>query len=167
PVGYNERALKAHNWVRAQYPIPLMTIDAKLTETAIKAVRTCVFAPNAKIDGGGYGQNIAVKASFYGVDSVIQDIWNNRSHEAAFAPYLGQATPWDGDNKTDADPRVWGVYTQLIWHNSTRVGCATNFCAQLQKFEDGSPAFYTVCHYQDPGNVKGQFHLNVFEKKTR
>ena len=73
-----------------------------------------------------------------------------------------------------------GHFTQMVWKNTTEVGCARKQCrkytsiTQLSKnkidvepevsgFANGNPTWYLVCQYQSPGNVvnAGQFEQNV------
>lgn len=42
-----------------------------------------------------------------------------------------------------------GVYTQVVWRNSTEVGCAEAACVKEQ-------SSLTICFYDPPGNVIGE-----------
>ncbi|XP_078233981.1 serotriflin-like [Pogona vitticeps] len=54
-----------------------------------------------------------------------------------------------GVGSTDTTKNVYG-YTQMIWHNSNQVGCATSICPK------SANKFYHVCRYCPPGNIVGQ-----------
>ncbi|MEA3079597.1 MAG: hypothetical protein QOF05_1005, partial [Sphingomonadales bacterium] len=51
------------------------------------------------------------------------------------------------NNSRSGDVEQVGHYTQLIWRNSRRVGCATAVGRQEE---------FLVCRYSDAGNVTGQ-----------
>lgn len=51
-----------------------------------------------------------------------------------------------------------GHFTQLVWKNSTYIGCGTKYCDEY--YGD-----YTICQYWAPGNYKGQFSSNVMPLK--
>lgn len=44
----------------------------------------------------------------------------------------------------------WGHYTQLIWKESTEVGCAVQFCPKGTMMS-GLDAWYMVCNYHPAG----------------
>ncbi|CAD5223939.1 unnamed protein product [Bursaphelenchus okinawaensis] len=46
-------------------------------------------------------------------------------------------------------------FTQLIWANTSEIGCAITFCGSLSGFE-GAQWTYFVCAYSAPGNVLNQ-----------
>jgi pathogenesis-related protein 1 len=47
-----------------------------------------------------------------------------------------------------------GQYTQLVWAETTRMGCYQNFCPAGTIFPD-VPGWYLVCHYSPHGNYYG------------
>jgi hypothetical protein len=50
-------------------------------------------------------------------------------------------------NSRSGDVEKVGHYTQLIWRNSRRVGCAT----AVGRYEE-----FLVCRYSEAGNISGQ-----------
>ena len=80
-----------------------------------------------------YGENIA-----YFFDDSLQigvALWNEEKQYYKYKP-IGK------------DFAKAGHYSQVIWSNTTHVGCG---CA---KGESG--AYYFVCNYNPPGNVEGE-----------
>uniref|UniRef100_A0A368UIM9 SCP domain-containing protein n=1 Tax=Glycine max TaxID=3847 RepID=A0A368UIM9_SOYBN len=53
------------------------------------------------------------------------------------------------ENNTCVGKHECGVYTQVVWRNSTEVGCAQAVCVKEQ-------ASLTICFYDPPGNVIGE-----------
>jgi pathogenesis-related protein 1 len=45
--------------------------------------------------------------------------------------------------------RMCGHYTQIVWRNSTRIGCARVLC-------DHDAGVFITCNYSPPGNYIGQ-----------
>lgn len=87
---------------------------------------------------GGYGQNLASSAPTASLAQHVSELWYN-DELRNYDPYYGQATP-GGDFST------YGHFTQVVWRDTTKVGCATVDCR-------GSALgmWYTVCNYFPPG----------------
>jgi pathogenesis-related protein 1 len=49
--------------------------------------------------------------------------------------------------------KMCGHYTQVIWHNTTEVGCAVKTCESMKGWLPGT---ILVCNYSPPGNFTGQ-----------
>jgi uncharacterized protein YkwD len=94
---------------------------------------TCKFAHS----GGPYGENIALGCS--NATSCVE-AWGNERAEYDFRhPDFSEQT---------------GHFSQLVWKNTTDVGCGARFCNQ-------SGGWYFVCEYWPRGNVIGQFTEEV------
>ena len=121
--------------------------------------RSCLadaFLLNSATDGGGYGQNIAAGAGPEDIGSVITDLFYN-SEVRAFEPYYGQPTPKIPGN-FEAGFDGFGHFTQIVWKETSEVGCATFDCSGAGKGPKGLgnvgssvPPFFTVCNYKGPG----------------
>jgi hypothetical protein len=102
---------------------------------------------------GGYGQNIAAFGENGNIKTLdpshmaanaITDMWYNNEFSLFLPSYYGQDTP-DISNF-----EAWGHFSQIIWKDSTRIGCATQYCDANTIFTMGS--WYTVCNYLPAGN---------------
>ena len=86
--------------------------------------------------GGSYGENIAVggRGDFSGTDAV--QLWVNEKGD------------YDYDSNSCAGEQC-GHYTQVVWHNWIRVGCAS-------RVQCSSGQFFMTCNYDPPGNHIGE-----------
>jgi pathogenesis-related protein 1 len=134
--------LDAHNNIRrnvnppAQTPLPNVVWDAALQASAENNVRSCVFAHNS----GNYGENLGGGTGYpaSGWEALAVDDW--ASEASGYDYYTGSCSIW-----------ACGHYTQLVWANTVRIGCAR---------VDGCPNFpqsIVSCQYDPPGNYYGQF----------
>jgi hypothetical protein len=64
-----------------------------------------------------------------------------------FEGLYGEASP------SMAEFERWGHFTQILWKDTTHVGCITVPCASLQNVDTSpsEPIPYTVCNYSPPG----------------
>jgi hypothetical protein len=85
------------------------------------------------------------------ISSVITDLFYN-AEEPIFA-----ANNCYGED--DPNPDVFeqtGHFTQMVWCDTTHVGCYTAHCGQdglppLTNAGDNVPPYFTVCNYRNPG----------------
>jgi len=105
------------------------------------------------IGGGGYGQNLAMWGSSSGAEEfgasnslarAVTDGWYNDELESFPTSEYGKASP-DMSNF-----KAWGHFTQVVWKDTQRVGCATILCpaGTLAKTME---SWYTVCNYSPAG----------------
>jgi hypothetical protein len=89
---------------------------------------------------GGYGQNLAGSAPTASLSQHVSEFWYNNELRK-FDPLYGQPTP-------GKDLGTYGHFTQVVWRDTTKVGCATVDCrgSTLQMW-------YTVCNYYPPGKL--------------
>lgn len=131
---------------------------------------------------GGYGQNLASWGSTGDIESLknkaaaggITNQWyNNEMNNWSF---YGQDNPPES-----MDILLYGHFTQVVWKDSTKVGCATVKCPAGSVL--AYPSWYTVCNYNPQGklflhirrgmaeangplgNFGGEFGSNVLEPK--
>jgi|SRR5215831_8941462 len=85
----------------------------------------------------GQGENLwAGSAGGYSTADSVQSWAKEKDH-------------WNSDTKTCASGEVCGHYTQMVWKNTEKVGCASAI-GNHGKFE------FLVCRYSPPGNYNGE-----------
>ena len=105
----------------------------------------CTYQHNA--GRGERGENIAASAP--------PGHWTASDVVAAWA---SEAQDYDYATNTCALGKECGHYTQLVWRNSLRVGCAHQVCDTNWPFAPSPPGRWDfwVCDYEPPGNWVGQ-----------
>ncbi|XP_010691522.2 pathogenesis-related protein PR-1 type [Beta vulgaris subsp. vulgaris] len=88
--------------------------------------------------GGRYGENLAGGS---GPGLVL-------TATTAVQMWVAEKADYDYNSNTCASGKVCGHYTQVVWRDSVRLGCARVQC-------DNGGIFVT-CNYDPPGNFVGQ-----------
>ncbi|KAE8267667.1 hypothetical protein A4X09_0g4679 [Tilletia walkeri] len=141
--------LNRHNMYRARHGAPALTWDNNLAAFAATWANKCIWAHS----GGPYGEN---GASSVGMDMTMADsvaMWYGEILDYNFLqPDFSYAT---------------GHFTQLVWKDTTTVGCAIATCTPSQlgyNWPYPDPAYNVWCEYsKNPGNVIGEFAQNVLQ----
>ncbi|OVA08790.1 Allergen V5/Tpx-1-related [Macleaya cordata] len=126
--------LASHNAARAEVGVSPMTwedtVAAYSRDYANQRAGDC----NLIHSGGPYGENLAVSSGeLRAVDAV--NLWVS---EKDFYNY----------ESNSCQGGVCGHYTQVVWRNSIRLGCASVTCS--------TGGTFVICNYDPPGNYVGQ-----------
>ncbi|XP_057547008.1 pathogenesis-related protein PR-1 type-like [Amaranthus tricolor] len=131
--------LAAHNAARAAVGVPPLTWDERIAAYAQKYAKER--AADCKLvhsNADNYGENLAEGYASYGplsgVDGV--ELWIN------------EKLSYDYGTNSCTNGEQCGHYTQIVWRDSKRLGCARVLC------QNGG-AFVT-CNYYPPGNYIGE-----------
>ena len=130
--------LDAHNAARAQVGAGLgpMTWDAKVASFAQNYANQRIGDCNlVHSTNRPYGENIAVGSGDF-------------TGRAAVNLWVGEKPFYNYNTNTCAQGKVCGHYTQVVWRNSVRLGCARVQC--------NSGSWFITCNYDPPGNFIGQ-----------
>ena len=126
----------AHNKYRAEVSVPPLTWSAEVAASAQAWAEDMASSGKFRHSGSRYGENIwAGTANAYSLDEMVTS-WGD---EKANFEY--------GTSSNSRNGGVVGHYTQIIWRNSTQVGCG---------LASGGGTDYFVCQYNPPGNYVGQ-----------
>ena len=151
-----EKLLKAHNQARAQ-----VGVNQHLAWSDAIAVDAQSYADNLANSGewkhdpknytgysnGPYGENLYSAYHSSGEIPSLETAAISWKDEKNFYHYDGM-----GASQTCDTGKVCGHYTQMIWKNTTEVGCATS------RYKKGhyKDWYLIVCKYKTPGNYRGQ-----------
>jgi pathogenesis-related protein 1 len=132
-----QEILKAHNDVRAGLGLkPLkwnLLLQAYATAYSLKRKFDC----KLEHSDGPYGENL-FWASPYGYYNYT-DAVNN---------WVSEKEYYDYESNTCQPDQMCGHYTQVVWANTERVGCAEVKCLNGDQF--------LTCNYDPPGNYIGE-----------
>ncbi|XP_021865630.1 pathogenesis-related protein 1A-like [Spinacia oleracea] len=85
---------------------------------------------------GPYGENLASGSGAFMTGTAAVKLW------------VDEKVNYNYNSNTCASGKVCGHYTQVVWRNSVRVGCARVRC--------NNGWFFVTCNYDPPGNWAGQ-----------
>jgi hypothetical protein len=142
-AGFPARIIAAHNAERARAGVPPLAWDDALGNAAAsyatQMALTGRFAHSDRAARPGTGENLWMGThGAFGVEAMVGG-WS--SEKRFFTPGIFPNVSRTGD---------WedvGHYTQMIWPQTTRVGCALASTARVD---------YLVCRYAYKGNVDGR-----------
>jgi pathogenesis-related protein 1 len=124
-------------------PLPPFTWSLDAAAVARSWANGCVYQHNS--NRGQRGENIA--ASSPGYLDVPKTV----------AAWAGEAADYDYQSNTCASGKECGHYTQLVWRDTARAGCAQARCHSNSPFGAQFPDWdFFVCDYEPPGNYIGQ-----------
>jgi pathogenesis-related protein 1 len=146
---FQQEFVVAHNNIRVRAqpePSPALTPMVRSLDAANLAqewANGCVFdhRPN-----NAMGENIALfsprpDGESIGADEVV-NLW------------ASEAADYDYERNTCAAGAQCGHYTQVVWRNTSSVGCGVAVCDNVDGF---GPGTLFVCNYDGPGNVVGEW----------
>lgn len=137
-----DEMIAAHDAVRAAVdppapsPLPALSWNDDAAAYAADWARGCVFEHGS---GNAFGENLAF---FSGIEHTPSDVVDGWASEDA---------DYDYEANTCAPGAMCGHYTQIVWAETTSIGCAKAECTI-----DGFEGLYWVCEYDPPGNFVGE-----------
>ncbi|KAI9158977.1 Protein PRY2 [Paramyrothecium foliicola] len=135
---FTSAILNSTNTFRTQHNASDLSWNDTLAEFAVDYLEEadCEFEHS----GGPYGENLAIG---YPNTTASIEAWGNERDKYDF-----------GDAEFDEET---GHFTQLVWKNTTDVGCGRRLC--------GERGWYLACEYWPRGNVAEQFEAEVEEQE--
>lgn len=144
-AGFDARILAAHNRERAAVGVPALAWDEKLAADAkswadaLAETGTFAHSPADPTDPEVQGENLWAGTRGAWSPEEMVGLWIAEKRD--FRPGVFPAVSKSGDLE-----KV-GHYTQLIWRNTRKVGCA---------LARGAREDVLVCRYSEGGNVIGE-----------
>ncbi|KAI9833443.1 MAG: hypothetical protein M1819_003601 [Sarea resinae] len=142
---FQSTVLNSTNVYRAQHSAANLTWNATLADTASEWAKKCLWSHS----GDSPGENLA--EGYANTTAAVEAWGNERSAYSWSHPRFSEKT---------------GHFTQLVWKNTTSVGCAAVWCSSSsggKARRSGGPAqnWYLVCEYWPRGNVQGEYKYSV------
>ncbi len=139
----------AHNTYRSEVAIPAIKWSTTLANTAqayadkLKTTNACKMVHSG---ASGLGENL------YWASPIKQSNGTSKpqtmTHTKAVDSWGSEKANYTYATNTCAENKVCGHYTQVVWKNTTEIGCGKAICA------DNSQVL--VCNYTPAGNFVGQ-----------
>lgn len=132
----------AHNAARGRAEptpdpaLPDVTWDDDLAVYAQQWSGNCVFEHST----GETGENIAVDSRSVRPTDIV-DYW------------FSEISDYNYEKNTCARNAQCGHYTQIVWRDTAKIGCAKTVCSNIPDFGAGE---FWVCEYDPPGNWVGE-----------
>lgn len=136
--------LDAHNKARLDEGLPPFTYDQTLADYARKHALSHARDCALKHSDGPYGENL-----FWG-NAAKSLVWTPK--DAVYA-WVKEKKYYNRKTNTCMPRQKCGHYTQIIWRDTKKVGCALSNCK--------GKSTYIVCEYDPAGNYEG---LSPFDK---
>ncbi|KAI1258441.1 CAP domain-containing protein [Xylariaceae sp. FL1019] len=133
---FTSAILNSTNFYRDEYNASALVWNTTLEHYASEYVNSTGDDCTFEHSGGPYGENLA---KGYPNATASVEAWGNEGEDYNFKkPGFSEDT---------------GHFSQLVWKNTTDVGCGRKLC--------GTSGWYVVCEYWPAGNVIGQFDGEV------
>ncbi|XP_054801584.1 probable pathogenesis-related protein CaO19.6200 [Prosopis cineraria] len=139
-----EEFLVAHNWVRVLFKLPLFTWDEKLENVAKQYAMQHYDDCKMVHSDLPYGENIFWGLRLHWTPSDAVYYWLEESKWYNFTNLQCTAPPG----------KDCGHFTQLVWKDSLRLGCALQHC------RDPTKGMLVVCEYDPPGSYDNENPLD-------
>lgn len=147
PAAWKDNLVQ-HNCARrtvipaANPPIPMLAWSATLAQTAQSYANQCQWRHSG---APGLGENLYASAPWSAAQTSAANGW---ASEAAYYNYAAN---------TCAAGQQCGHYTQMVWRNTSQLGCGITNCSSGSPFGASNPNWtFVVCNYSPPGNYVGQ-----------
>ncbi|XP_057767262.1 pathogenesis-related protein PR-1-like [Salvia miltiorrhiza] len=129
--------LAVQNAARAALRLPPLAWDRRIARFAASYARRRRADCELRHSGGPYGENI-----FWGSGGA----WTAAQ---AAAEWVAERREYSYRSNSCAEGRQCGHYTQIVWRETARMGCARVVCG-------GGRGVFVICNYDPPGNYVGE-----------
>jgi hypothetical protein len=157
---------KTYNFSQQSQPLsdlPDMKNDTGLRSSAASVARACKFE-HSGLNGVGENLFVGSETGLAAADWATKRIWtmhnavNDWAYEARLMVFQNAGSTVgcnDGSSGSTCRSAI-GHYTQMMWDDTTNVGCASQFCPSITQngstLFEGKQSTLIVCHYSPQGN---------------
>lgn len=127
--------LHAHNWVRSEYKLPALKWDENLASFARKYLMERYNDCKLVHSNANYGENMFWGKKLHWTPSDAVYYWYKEKTWYSFKTL-----------KCEPPPKMCEHFTQIVWRDSTHVGCALQHC------KNNGTGMLIACEYNPAGN---------------
>ncbi|MEM9302985.1 MAG: CAP domain-containing protein [Pseudomonadota bacterium] len=134
--------------------LPPLVWNADLAAVANAWADGCQFGfnGNRSLDyAARNGGAVAVGETIFASSAALADV---DAVSQAILAWRGEASDYDYNSDSCTAGATCGAYTQLVWRDTTAVGCAVASCPGI--ISGGITGTFVVCNFAPGGNVAGQ-----------
>jgi hypothetical protein len=138
------------NDARSSYGISSFTIDQNLVNIAQEITQQCKWTDSTwKTSAQStYAQTLGLSSTSLGFNKGAASVGGT-----SIDGWLAQKSKWNCKNNTCTDS-LCGLYTQIVWKDSVRIGCALSKCTTGTPLGSSFTTWeYLLCLYNPAGNV--------------
>lgn len=136
-----------HNKIRSQVQPPAAFMQKVVWDETLRLVAEayaakCIWDHNPELEVLEMGENLFVGTGPFNATKAMMN-------------WFGEHVDYDYERKSCPEDKMCGHYTQMVWADSSRIGCAAHVCDTLEGI-DYKKATLLVCDYYPPGNFEEQ-----------
>lgn len=139
------------NAARSSYGLQSFIIDLDLIDIAQGITESCLYGDQSWKDAAelSLAQKLGVTKT-----SIGSNMAGSPVGRSMVTGWLNPLTKWNCLNNTCSPGGLCGLYTQIIWESTTRIGCAISTCSTGNPMSGGSSIWdFLVCLYNPAGNT--------------
>nr|ABR27897.1 antigen-5-like protein precursor [Triatoma infestans] len=138
-----------------------LTWHKKAEKQAYKWARTCEWKHNNATDkaGNSMGQNLGRKMSTEKTD--VDDTFDKWSYDLVRG-WFDEAKLYKYGSGFSMST---GHYTQVVWANTSQVGCGYSYYMQIDEYNQKWYTGYLVCNYSPAGNFNNREPYEISKEK--
>uniref|UniRef100_A0A9J7YH45 SCP domain-containing protein n=2 Tax=Cyprinus carpio TaxID=7962 RepID=A0A9J7YH45_CYPCA len=116
--------------------------DETLRVVAEAYAAKCIWDHNPQLEELSLGENLFVNTGPFNATKALLN-------------WFQEHVDYDFETNNCPEDKMCGHYTQMVWADSNRIGCATHFCDTLEGL-GFKKATLLVCDYYPTGNYEGR-----------